>query len=155
MFLSVRANRILATKPGVREGSAAQDRTCISISHIHTYLSIYIYFHIDRYTDIPFLLSLQGDSDFTESPTQASGNCGRTASSHSSKDGGENLAKSHNLFLPTLAGNAHCTQFLWFQDSQPLEQNEQQVLQPWLLTWHSRLCQPPAAAPNPRFVLFV
>lgn len=89
-----RANRFLAAKAGVREGSAAQDRTCISILHIHTYLSIYIYFYIDRYATIPFLLSLQGDSGLPASHTQAPGDCRRLASSHSSKDGGENLAKS-------------------------------------------------------------
>lgn len=34
--------RFLAAKPGVREGSAAQNRTCIAVfdTYIHTYLSI-------------------------------------------------------------------------------------------------------------------
>ena len=94
MLLSIRATRFLAAKPGVSEGSAARDRTCISILRIHTYLSIYIYLYIDRYAAIPFLLSLQGGSGLPESHTQAPGDCGRMASSHSSKDRGENLAKS-------------------------------------------------------------
>lgn len=99
MLLGIRANRFLAAKAGVREGSAAQDRTCISILPIHTYLSIYIYFYIDRYATIPFLLSLQGDSGSPESQTQAPGDCRGMASSHSSKDGGENLAVITSFFL--------------------------------------------------------
>lgn len=53
-LLRIRAHRLLAAKPEVKEGSAAQDRTCISILPIHTYLSIYGYSCIDRYAAIPF-----------------------------------------------------------------------------------------------------
>jgi len=82
----------LAAKLGEREDSDVPDRT--HTRRIHTYLSICMYFHTDRYATIPFLLSQQGDSGLPESHTQAPGDYRRMASSHSAKDGGENLAKS-------------------------------------------------------------
>lgn len=82
----------LAAKLGKREDSDVPYRT--HTRHIHTYLSICMFFHTDRYATIPFLLSLQGGSGLPESHTQTPGDCGRMASSHSTKDGGDNLAKS-------------------------------------------------------------